>query len=48
VRDLVKKDIPTAFEVLTTLIDEAQIELSKVDDDENDVGDAQQLVPASI
>jgi hypothetical protein len=45
---VVNKDIPTAFEVLTSLIHEALEELANSDDDETDEADAQQLVQAGI
>jgi phage terminase Nu1 subunit (DNA packaging protein) len=45
---VVNKDIPTAFEVLTTLIHQALHELANVDDDEDDGADAQQAVLAGI
>jgi hypothetical protein len=45
---VVNKDIPTAFEVLTTLIHEALHELANMDDDETDVAEAEQAFPADI
>jgi phage terminase Nu1 subunit (DNA packaging protein) len=45
---VVNKDIPTAFEVLTTLIHEALEELANIDDDETDEADAEQAVLAGI
>jgi phage terminase Nu1 subunit (DNA packaging protein) len=46
---VVNKDIPTAFEVLTTLIHEALHELANSDDDdEDDEADTEQGVLASI
>jgi phage terminase Nu1 subunit (DNA packaging protein) len=45
---VVNKDIATAFEVLTTLIHEALHELANMDDDEDDVADAQQAVLAGV
>jgi phage terminase Nu1 subunit (DNA packaging protein) len=45
---VVNKDIQTAFDVLTTLIHEALVELANTDDDETDVADAQQAVLANV